>query len=117
MDLPKEDNPVLGNRALRLCFTYPQVFKTQLRAALRASVFGNLWLMLPMVGGIDDIRRAKACIAEVQGELDAEGIAYRNDFKTGIMIEIPSIAIIADLVVREVDPASALTICASTLPR
>jgi phosphotransferase system enzyme I (PtsI) len=106
MNLPKEDNPALGNRALRLCFTHPDVFKTQLRAALRASVFGNLWLMLPMVGGIDDIRRAKACIAEVQGELDAEGIGYDKNFKTGIMIEIPSIAVIADLAAKEVDFAS-----------
>jgi phosphotransferase system enzyme I (PtsI) len=91
---------------LRLCFTHPEVFKTQLRAALRASVFGNLWLMLPMVGGIDDIRRAKACIAEVQGELEAEGIGYDKSFKTGIMIEIPSIAVIADLAAKEVDFAS-----------
>jgi phosphotransferase system enzyme I (PtsI) len=106
MNLPKEDNPVLGNRALRLCFTYPEIFKTQLRAALRASVFGKLWLMLPMVGGIDDIRRAKACVAEARGELDAEGIEYDKHFKTGIMIEIPSIAVIADLAAKEVDFAS-----------
>jgi phosphotransferase system enzyme I (PtsI) len=106
MDLPKEDNPVLGNRALRLCFTYPAVFKTQLRAALRASVFGNLWLMLPMVGSIDDIRQAKAYIAETMEELDAEGTGYAKDFKTGIMVEIPSIAVIADLAAKEVDFAS-----------
>ncbi|MDR3162085.1 MAG: phosphoenolpyruvate--protein phosphotransferase [Spirochaetaceae bacterium] len=106
MNLPREDNPVLGNRALRLCFTYPEVFKTQLRAALRASVFGSLWLMLPMVGSIDDIRRATAFITEVKDELDAEGAAYDPHFKTGIMVEIPSIAVVADLAAKEVDFAS-----------
>ncbi|MDR1899815.1 MAG: phosphoenolpyruvate--protein phosphotransferase [Treponema sp.] len=106
MNLPKEDNPVLGSRALRLCFAYPDLFKTQLRAALRASVFGNLWLMFPMVGSLDDIRRAKAFLAEVKAELDAEGVPCSGDFKTGIMVEIPSIAMIADLAVKEVDFAS-----------
>jgi phosphotransferase system enzyme I (PtsI) len=106
MKLPKEDNPFLGNRALRLCFTYPDIFKTQLRAALRASVFGNLWLMLPMVSCIDDVRRAKKLIAEARDELNSEGIAYNPDMKTGIMIEIPAIALISDLVVGEVDFAS-----------
>lgn len=106
MNLPKEDNPVLGNRALRLCFTRPEVFKTQLRAALRASVFGNLYLMLPMVSSVDDIRRAKTCITEARAELDVEGVAYNKDFKTGIMVEVPSIAVIADLAAKEVDFAS-----------
>ncbi|MDR2181526.1 MAG: phosphoenolpyruvate--protein phosphotransferase [Treponema sp.] len=106
MELPREDNPFLGNRALRLCFSHPAIFKTQLRAALRASAFGNLWLMLPMVGGIDDIRRAAAMIAEVKAELDGRGIAYSPDFRTGIMIEIPAIALMADLAAREVDFAS-----------
>ena len=106
METPKEDNPFLGNRALRLCFAYPAIFKTQLRAALRASVFGNLHLMLPMVGSIDDIRRAKSIIEEVEDDLDSGGIAYNRDFRLGIMIEIPSIAIIADLAAAEVDFAS-----------
>jgi phosphotransferase system enzyme I (PtsI) len=106
LPLPREENPFLGNRALRLCFTRPDIFKTQLRAALRASVFGNLWLMLPMVGSIDDIRRAKDIIAETRAELDAEGTAYNSDFKTGIMIEIPSIALVADMAVKEIDFAS-----------
>lgn len=106
LDLPKEENPFLGNRALRLCFSRSDIFKTQLRAALRASVYGNLWLMLPMVGSMDDIRRAKAIIDEVKKELGTEGLSFNNDFKTGIMIEIPSIALIADLAVREVDFAS-----------
>ena len=106
METPKEDNPFLGNRALRLCFAYPGIFKTQLRAALRASVFGNLHLMLPMVGSIDDIRRAKSIIQEVEDDLDCDGIAYNRDFRLGIMIEIPSIAMIADLAAEEVDFAS-----------
>lgn len=106
MELPVEDNPFLGNRALRLCFTYPDLFKTQLRAALRASVYGNLWIMLPMVGSTDDIRRAKAVLEDVKAELTAKGIPYNAAYKLGIMIEIPSIALIADLVAKEVDFAS-----------
>ena len=106
MELPKEDNPFLGKRALRLCFSLPDIFKTQLRAALRASVFGNLNLMLPMVGSMDDIRRAKQILEEVKAELDASGQPYSRDFKFGIMIEIPSIALIADLAAAEVDFAS-----------
>jgi phosphoenolpyruvate-protein phosphotransferase (PTS system enzyme I) len=105
MNLPKEENPFLGNRALRLCFTYPDIFKTQLRAALRAAVTGNLWVMFPMVGSIDDIRKAKAMIEEARKELDTEQIPY-GQIKIGIMIEIPSIAIIADIAAKEVDFAS-----------
>jgi len=105
IDLPKEENPFLGNRAIRLCFSRPDIFKTQVRAALRASVFGNLWLMLPMVGSLDDIRRAKELIAEARAELKKEG-EKTAEVKTGIMIEIPSIALIADLAVKEVDFAS-----------
>lgn len=106
MCLPKEDNPFLGNRALRLCFSQPEIFKTQLRAALRASVHGNLWSMFPMVGSMDDIRRAKDCVAEAKAELDKEGIAYSDKLKIGIMIEIPAIAMIADIAAAEVDFAS-----------
>ncbi|MDR1374520.1 MAG: phosphoenolpyruvate--protein phosphotransferase [Treponema sp.] len=106
MKIPREDNPVLGNRALRLCFSEPGMFKTQLRAALRASAFGRLWLMLPMVGSIDDIRRARELIAGARAELDAEGIRCGNEIKVGIMVEIPSIAMIADLAAAEADFAS-----------
>jgi phosphotransferase system enzyme I (PtsI) len=105
MELPKEANPFLGKRALRLCFGYPEIFKTQLRAALRASVYGNLYLMLPMVASLDDVRKAKAIIAGVRKELDAEKISY-GDYKLGIMIEIPSAALIADMLAKEVDFAS-----------
>lgn len=106
MPLPKEENPFLGNRALRLCFTHPELFRTQLRAALRASVHGNLWIMLPMVASLDDIRRAKAMIEEAKAELTREGIPFSTAYKLGIMVEIPSIALIADLAAQEVDFAS-----------
>lgn len=103
MELPLEDNPFLGNRALRLCFQYPNIFRTQLRAALRASVYGNLWLMFPMVASMDDIYRAKEMLNQVRQELDAESIPYNPNMKIGIMVEIPSIAILADQVAEEVD--------------
>ena len=105
MDLPKEENPFLGNRALRLCFSYPDIFKTQIRACLRASAFGNLWLMLPMVGSIDDIQKAKKIIQTIKSDLKKEGKSF-GKYKIGIMIEIPSIALIADYAAQEVDFAS-----------
>ena len=106
MDLPKEDNPFLGNRALRLCFTHIDMFKTQLSAALRASAFGPLQIMFPMVGTMDDIRAAKAVVEEVKEELRAAGIAFDERIDIGIMIEIPSIGMIADMAAKEVDFAS-----------
>ncbi|MCL2759327.1 MAG: phosphoenolpyruvate--protein phosphotransferase [Treponema sp.] len=105
MELPREDNPFLGNRALRFCFSRPDIFKTQIRAALRASYYGNLWLMLPMVSSLEDIRKAKQIITCTKAELDKEKKPLK-DFKTGIMIEIPSIALIAELAANEVDFAS-----------
>ena len=105
LNLPKEDNPFLGNRALRLCFSMPSVFKVQLRALLRASYYGELWLMLPMVGSMDDIRQSKAFIKQVHNELLNEGINI-GEYKIGIMIEIPAISMIADLAAAETDFAS-----------
>jgi phosphotransferase system enzyme I (PtsI) len=105
MNLPHEENPFLGNRALRFCFSHPDIFRTQIRAALRASVYGNLWLMLPMVASIDDIRRSKEQITAVMEELGKEVESY-GEVKTGIMIEIPSIALTAGLAAKEVDFAS-----------
>jgi len=103
---PEEANPFLGCRALRLCFVEPELFKAQLRAAFRASVYGELWIMFPMVCCMEDIRKAKDIIARVRKELNDEGISVADNIKIGIMIEIPSIALIADQVVKEVDFAS-----------
>ena len=106
LNLPKEENPFLGNRALRLCFEHMDIFKTQLRAALRASTYGNLRIMFPMVANIEDIHRAKAVLEEVRLDLDRDRIPYSKNIKIGIMIEIPSIALMADMVAQEVDFAS-----------
>ena len=106
MPLPREDNPFLGVRALRLCFNRPELFRTQLRAALRASAYGNLWLMLPMVASLEDIRRAKRIISDTEEALRAEGKPVSRDYKLGIMVEIPSIAVVADKAAEEVDFAS-----------
>jgi len=106
MDLPHEDNPFLGNRAVRLCFSQPQVFLTQLKAALRAAYYGNLEIMFPMISSMDDIRKAKAYLEEAKQELDFCRIPYGKNYKVGIMIETPAIAMIADKVVKEVDFAS-----------
>ncbi len=106
MQLPKEENPFLGKRALRLCLDNPEIFNTQLRAALRASVFGPLQIMFPMVGSMDDIHRAKFAVTIAKKQLRAEKKVFNEDIKLGIMIEIPSIAMIADLVAEEVDFAS-----------
>ena len=106
LPLPQEQNPFLGERALRLCFARPELLKTQLRAILRAAVHGNLAVMFPMVASLDDLRRAKALLAEAAEELRQAGIPHREDLPVGIMIEIPSIALIADAAAREVDFAS-----------
>lgn len=106
MTLPKEENPFLGSRAIRLCFDHMDVFKTQLRAALRASIYGNLWLMFPMVGSLDDVHQIKEVVESVKSELDLDGIPYSANHKIGIMIEIPSIILVADHVAKEVDFAS-----------
>ncbi|HVI42207.1 MAG TPA: phosphoenolpyruvate--protein phosphotransferase [Anaerovoracaceae bacterium] len=106
MELPKEQNPFLGLRALRLCFDMLPVFKTQLRALYRAGIYGSLWIMFPMVGSVGDIRFAKGIIDEIKLELAAEGFPYSESVKVGIMVEIPSIALMADIAASEVDFAS-----------
>jgi phosphotransferase system enzyme I (PtsI) len=106
MDLPEEDNPFLGCRALRLCFQRTDVFKTQLRAALRASVCGNLALMFPMVGSLEDIHKAKYYLEECKQELESEGFPFNKNMNVGVMIEIPALAVMAELVAQEVDFAS-----------
>ncbi|MGN6183016.1 MAG: phosphoenolpyruvate--protein phosphotransferase [Thermoanaerobaculia bacterium] len=99
----KEDNPVLGLRALRLCMQHRDMFKTQLRALLRASAFGNMKIMFPLVSGVQELRQVKTLVREIRLELDAEGIAYNKDLPIGIMIEVPSAAVIADLLATEAD--------------
>ncbi len=103
--LPLEDemNPFLGLRAIRLCFKEIELFKTQLRAILRASVYGNAYIMFPMISNVDEVRRAKKILAECMTELDALQVPYRKDVKVGVMIEIPSAAITADIIAKEVD--------------
>ncbi len=105
-ELPKEANPFLGRRALRLCFDEPEIFRTQLRAAYRASAYGRLQIMFPMVGSMDDWRRAKDFADKVRAELDQEGIPYDKQLKLGVMIEVPAAAIIADMLSLEADFAS-----------
>ncbi len=106
LPMQKEDNPFLGVRALRLCFEREDLFVTQLRAALRASVYGALWLMLPMVSGIEDIRRARNIIDTVRAQLRSEGHAVSDHLKVGIMVEVPSIAMVSELAAAECDFAS-----------
>ena len=103
IDLAEEMNPVMGLRAIRLCLKEVNIFKTQLRALLRASVFGELNVLFPMISGMQEILQIKDIIKELKIELKKEGIPFNPDIKIGIMIEIPSAATIADLLAREVD--------------
>ena len=106
MQLPREQNPFLGNRGLRLCFSNLDIFKIQLRAALRASEHGELGIMFPMVSSLDEIQKAKEIVYQVERELKAEGQLTSPNYKLGVMIETPSIAMLADKVAQEVDFAS-----------
>lgn len=103
--LPMNDelNPFLGLRAIRLCFKEVGLFKTQLRAILRASVYGHAHIMFPMISSITEVRQAKAILADCMKELDEEQLDYDKDVKVGVMIEIPSAAIAADIIAKEVD--------------
>jgi phosphotransferase system enzyme I (PtsI) len=98
-----EPNPALGVRSLRWCFAHPQPFLVQLRALLRVAREGDVRIMLPMVGSLEELRRAKAMVADAARALRAEGVPHRPDPPVGIMIEIPGAAVIADLLAREVD--------------
>ena len=103
LDLPKEMNPFLGFRAIRLCLEEKELFRTQLRALLRASVYGKLCVMFPMIATVQEFRAAKALFLEEKEKLVAEGVAVSNDIELGIMVEIPSTAVIADIFAKEVD--------------
>ncbi len=99
----KEDNPVLGLRALRLCMQHRDMFKTQLRALLRASAHGKIKIMFPLVSGVQELRQVKTLVRQIRLELDAQEVPYNKDLKIGIMIEVPSAAVIADMLATEAD--------------
>ena len=101
-NLDKEENPAMGLRAIRICLTRPEIFKTQLRAILRASAYGNIAVMYPMIISVEEVRKIKAIMEEVKAELDAAGIKY-GEVEQGIMIETPASVIISDLLAQEVD--------------
>ncbi len=103
LDLPKEMNPFLGFRAIRLCLEELPIFRTQLRALLRASVYGNLRIMFPMIATLDEFRSAKKVLEEEKAKLIQEGIEVSDSIQLGIMVEIPSTAVIADQFAKEVD--------------
>lgn len=103
LNLDKEDNPFLGYRAIRICLREPEIFKIQLRALYRASVYGKLAIMLPMISSVDEIRSAKEIINEVKKELKEENLKFDKNVKIGIMIEVPSAAIMAEELAKECD--------------
>ena len=103
LKLEKDANPFLGYRAIRLCLDNLPLFKTQLRAILRASAFGKIEIMFPMISSIDELRDAKKVLEDCKKELDGENIEYDKNIKVGIMIEIPSAALIADKLAKECD--------------
>ena len=103
LNLEKEDNPFLGYRAIRLCLGNPEMFKIQLKAILRASIYGNLAIMFPMISVIDELRNAKQILEQCKKELDSKNIKYNKEIKVGMMIEIPAAAIMAETFAKECD--------------
>ena len=103
LGLSKEDNPFMGFRAVRYCLHREDVYKPQLRALLRASAFGNIKIMIPLVTCIDEVREVKAMIENIKAELDSENIAYNKEIQVGIMVETPAASLIADLLAEEAD--------------
>lgn len=101
--LPKEENPALGMRAIRICLKRPEIFKTQLRAILRASAFGKAAIMFPLITSVWEVWKAREILDEVRMELDKKGIAYDHHMEVGIMIETPAAALISDKLAKEVD--------------
>lgn len=102
-NLPKEENPFLGWRAIRICLEDHELFKTQLRAILRASVYGKIRIMYPMIAGVDEVRKANKVLEQAKAELRQKGQKYDENIEVGIMVEIPSAAIAADMIVKDVD--------------
>lgn len=102
-NMPKEENPALGIRAIRICLQRPEIFKTQLRALYRASVFGKLAIMFPMIASEWEVIKVLEIIEEVKNELDSEGIAYSNNVELGCMIETPAAAVTSDILSKHLD--------------
>lgn len=102
-NLKREENPALGYRAIRICLTRPEIFKTQLRALYRASFYGNLGIMFPMITSVSELEKILAICAEVRAELKAESVEYSEDTELGIMIETPAAALISDQLAQMVD--------------
>ncbi len=103
LDIPQEMNPFMGWRAIRFCLARPDIFKTQLRAILRASSFGKLKMMYPMISGLEELRQANALLEESKKELRKEGVSFDDNMEVGAMIEVPSAALTADILARESD--------------
>ena len=101
--LDKEENPALGYRAIRICLTRPEIFKTQLRALYRAAAYGNISIMFPMIISVDEVRKIKEIIAEVKEELRSEGIPFKENVELGVMIETPASVMVSRELAKEVD--------------
>ncbi|MBA3053248.1 MAG: phosphoenolpyruvate--protein phosphotransferase [Candidatus Omnitrophota bacterium] len=101
--LPPEQNPMMGLRSIRLCFKIPEIFKTQIRALLRASEAGNLKIMIPMITNVSEIKKVKTIISEAKRELEKEGVPFNGRVEVGAMIEVPAAAVAADLIAEEAD--------------
>ncbi len=103
LEIPREMNPFLGWRAIRFCLERPDIFKVQLRAILRASIFGNIKMMYPMISGVQELRQANAVLEEVRGELRKKKVPFNENLQVGVMIEVPSAAVTSDILAKEVD--------------
>lgn len=103
LHMEKEENPFMGYRAVRYCLANPDQYKVQLRALLRASAFGDIWIMVPLVTCVEEVRAVKALVEECKGELAAEGVAFNQDIKVGIMVETPAASLLADQLAQEAD--------------
>lgn len=101
--IPPEQNPAMGYRAIRICLDQPEIFRTQLRALLRASVYGNLHIMFPMITSVTQVMKSKELLASLKAELKAEGVPVSDDIKVGVMIETPAAAIMSDELAKLVD--------------
>lgn len=101
LGLEKEDNPFLGFRAIRFCLQRKDIYETQLKALVRASAFGKIKVMVPLVTGVDELRQAKAMIADIMKEYDAAGVAYNKDLEVGVMMETPAACLMADALAKE----------------